>query len=69
MFDKKREMHIWHPNHAARDNKSYHVSIRLPSLNCYSIRAIEYSDSPFANSAELSSQLGQVLFSEIILML
>lgn len=38
------------------------VSIRFPSLYGSSVRVIGYSDSSFANKADLSSQLGHIVF-------
>ena len=38
------------------------ISLRIPKLNKDTLRVIGFADSSFANNADLSTQLGYVLF-------
>ena len=62
IFENERSKHIRILNKAVRHAKREHNAITIKKLDVHNFRLIGFSDASFANNADLSTQLGYVLF-------
>ena len=61
MYEKDISKHWKRLNKAVKYVHDHKASIRIPKLDWNSLRITAYSDVAFANSADLSSQLGRIV--------
>ena len=62
MFEEKPKDMIVRLNKAVKYATGNRVRLKVPKLDKKSVRVVGFADSSFANNADLSSQLGQIIF-------
>ena len=61
MYEKNIAKHYKRLDKAIKFVHDHKASIRIPKLYCNSLKISVYSDAAFANTPDLSSQLGQIV--------